>query len=189
MTNEFEFYHGLVFTKLIHNSREAVSIRLYSRDSNSSYILNDNIGLYIKYSTKRLSPWHFSFQKINQDEIHQLKDQLGHVFLILVCGEDGIVSLSFEELKKINNGKNRRTNFEFNLRGKLQKIKSALVRRSESESTEIYAEVDWISVTRTFKKEYTVKGSAGGLDHKIGKSDFPKKIFEPYKDKELILPE
>jgi hypothetical protein len=103
MIKEFEFYHGVVLTKLVHYCEENISLKSYSSPSNASYVLNENIGLYIKHTTKRLSPWRFSFQKIHQDEILQMKNDLGKVFILLVCGEDGIVTLSFDELKLILN--------------------------------------------------------------------------------------
>ena len=103
MIKEFEYYHGAVFTQLIQESKKNISLKAYSDSSNASYILNENIGLYIKYSKKRLTPWRFSLQKIHQEEILQMKTNLSEVFLLLVCGEDGIVTLNFEELKKILN--------------------------------------------------------------------------------------
>ncbi|WP_407490750.1 hypothetical protein [Elizabethkingia anophelis] len=101
MIKEFEFYHGVVFSKLIHNIPEGISIKLYPSPSNASYVINDNIGIYIKHSTKRMSPWRFSFQKCHQDEIFDMQKGLNNVFVLLVCGEDGVVALSYEELKTI----------------------------------------------------------------------------------------
>lgn len=103
MIKEFEFYHGVVFTKLIHSSIGKFSITSFPTDGNSSYILNEKIGLYIKYSAKRMSPWRFSMQKEHQDELLAMRNQLSDVFLLLVCGKDGIVTLSFEEVKQILN--------------------------------------------------------------------------------------
>lgn len=103
MIKEFEFYHGVVFTKLIHACNGQILFKPYPTASNSSYILNNDIGLYIKHSAKRMSPWRFSMQKIHQDEILNMKNHLTEVFLLLVCGEDGIVTLSFNELKQILN--------------------------------------------------------------------------------------
>lgn len=102
MSREFELFHGLALAKLIHFNK-LISLHLYSSPSNSSYVLNDNIGLFIKYSTKRLSPWRFSFLKEHQDEIKKMKDELSKVFILLVCSQDGVVCISFDELKKILN--------------------------------------------------------------------------------------
>ena len=155
MIKEYEFYHGVVFSKLIHFGENNISIKPYPSDTNASYVLNDNIGIYIKHSTKRLSPWNFSFLKKHQDEMLEMKQSLGEVFLLLVCGEDGIVTLSFDEIKRILN--------------------------------EVHGDVEWISASRTPNKEYTIKGSDGGLGRKVGKNDFPKKIFESIPAKVLEI--
>lgn len=103
MIKEFEFYHGAVLANLLHGSGQSITIEPFPSESNASYIVNRNIGLFIKHSIKRMSPWRFSFAKEHQDEILGMKNKLGEVFLLLVCGEDGIVALNFEELKKVFN--------------------------------------------------------------------------------------
>lgn len=100
MINGFEFYHGAVFSKLIHENY-ILSIVPYPTESNASYVMNKNIGLYIKYSTKRLSPWRFTFKKDHQDEILDMKKILGMVFIFMVCKDDGIACLDFSELKMV----------------------------------------------------------------------------------------
>lgn len=101
MLKEFEFFHGVVFARILHGGNVPVSIKSYPTPDNASYIVNDSVGIYIKYSSKRLSPWRFSFQKEHQDEILEMKNKLGEVYTILVCNDDGIVCLSFEELKEV----------------------------------------------------------------------------------------
>jgi hypothetical protein len=63
--------------------------------------VNKEIGVYIKYSTKRMTPWNFTLLKEHQDEIESMKGHLKKVFLLLVCNDDGIVCLSYSELKQI----------------------------------------------------------------------------------------
>jgi len=99
MIKEFERYHGVALARLVHGSKIPVSIEPYPSKYNASYILNEKIGLYVKYSKKRLSPWRFSFLKVHQDEIFQMKKLLKEVFIIFVCHDDGLVVLSFDELK------------------------------------------------------------------------------------------
>ena len=52
MIKEFEFYHGVVLSRLIH-SGSSITIKTHKTDSNASYILNNSIGLYIKHSKKK----------------------------------------------------------------------------------------------------------------------------------------
>jgi hypothetical protein len=106
MIKEFEFYHGAALVRLLHGTNQEVVVELFPSESNASYIINKNIGLYIKHSAKRMSPWRFSFSQEHRDEILEMKKRLEKVFLLLVCGEDGIVSLDFDEFKKIVNETN-----------------------------------------------------------------------------------
>jgi len=85
MIKEFEFYHGAVLANLLHESGQDIIIETFPSESNASYVVNKNIGLFIKHSTKRMSPWRFSFMQEHQDEILRMKNKLGEVFLLLVC--------------------------------------------------------------------------------------------------------
>ena len=103
MIKEFEFYHGCVFANILHSALTEVAIKRYDCVSNAAYVVNDSVGLYIKHSTKRLSPWRFSFLKRHQDEMEQMKKELADVLLVLVCDDDGIAVLSYDEVKQILN--------------------------------------------------------------------------------------
>jgi len=101
MINEFEFFHGAVFSRILHGAKTEVRLSAYRDDDNATYVLNEKVGLYIKYSTKRLTPWRFSFLEKHQEHIQALKKKFGNAYLILVCNKDGIVILSYEDLRKI----------------------------------------------------------------------------------------
>jgi hypothetical protein len=147
MISEFEFFHGVVFAHILHATRYQLSIKVYSESDNAAYLLDETKGVYIKYSTKRLSPWHFSFQKRHQDAIREMKAHLKEVFVLLVCNDDGVVVLTFDELKQI------------------------LDQNHES--------VEWISATRNRRQMYSIKGSDGKLNFKVGKNEFLGKMFRP----------
>jgi len=101
MIKEFEFFHGLVFARILHGTQRPLSIKPFQSVSNASYVVNDKIGIYIKYSSKRMTPWRFTFRREHQEEIDLMKSQFSNVFLLLVCNDDGIVCLSYSELKKL----------------------------------------------------------------------------------------
>jgi hypothetical protein len=103
MIKEFEFFHGTIFSRLVHGAKSALILETYPTPDNASYVLNGKTGIYIKYSKKRLSPWHFSFQKRHQDEMLEMRNKFGEVYLLLVCNDDGVVALSSTDLKKIFN--------------------------------------------------------------------------------------
>ncbi len=145
MIRDFEFYHGLVFARILHATQRPLSIRPFQSVSNSSYVVNETVGIFIKYSSKRMTPWRFTFMKEHQEEIELLKGSYQKAFLVLVCSDDGVVCLSYDELKRILDCQ--------------------------------HDPIEWISATRHKREMYSVRGSDGELDFKIGQSEFPSKLF------------
>lgn len=146
MIRDFEFYHGTVFTRLIHASNGKLCVERFPTPDHAAYVLDGRIGIYVKYSAKRMPPWRFSFQRRHQDEMLQMRNLLENVFLLLVCHDDGIVTLSFDEVKRILDEKHQ--------------------------------DLEWISVKRNRRQMYSVAGSDGQLEFKVGKQDFTVKVFE-----------
>lgn len=125
MINEFEFFHGAALITISQASKKPITIEsLTGAYENSAYVLNNSMGLYIKHSKKRLSPWIFTFHKKHQDTIKELNDIYGKSVLLLVCNSDGIVGLDFQELKKVLD--NNHTEIEWirvdRTKGKLYKV-------------------------------------------------------------------
>ena len=100
MIREFEFFHGAALINLIHNNK-IYSIVTYPSAYNASYVINNGIGIYIKYSKKRISPWRFTFLIEHQDEIQEMQKKYEKLYILLVCNDDGIVCLDFAQLKLI----------------------------------------------------------------------------------------
>lgn len=100
MTGEFELYHGVALCRIAHNE-QTKSIRLLNKKSNSSYLVNDRIGIYVKYSTKRLTPWSFTFSPVHIEELTDLEKKTDKTFLILVCKDNGVACLDLEEAKAV----------------------------------------------------------------------------------------
>ncbi len=103
MINEFEFYHGVAFARMLHAMQRELAVKPHSPSDNAAYVVDGSIGVYIKYSTKRLSPWRFSFQQKHRENIAAMKKDVGDVFVLLICNDDGIVILTFDEFKQVLN--------------------------------------------------------------------------------------
>jgi len=91
----FEFFHGAALVKIIHSGRFK-TVEIFSK-SNAAYLIDGKIGLYIKYSQKRMSPWVFTFEKNHVGEIKEINDLLDNVFIALICNDDGICCLDWKE--------------------------------------------------------------------------------------------
>lgn len=98
MLSKFLFYHGVALCRLIHCDLANV-VKLYPSPSNSSYMINDDTGVFIKHCANRMSPWSFTFSHENRSELSEMTQLLKKVFVVLVCGEDGIVCLSAKEIE------------------------------------------------------------------------------------------
>jgi hypothetical protein len=103
MIGDFEFYHGVAIRELIVSSRYPLKIEVCDDIRRvNTYRINDTIGIHIKHSSKRLPPWQFTYLEDNLAEIRRLVERCHNVWLIHVCGQDGIVALSYKEFCSVN---------------------------------------------------------------------------------------
>lgn len=103
MIGEFELYHGVALRDLIVGAKHPIKIESHDDQGRvNSYRVNDAFGIHIKHSTKRLPPWQFTYPFENICEIEKLSAGCESVWLIHVCGQDGMVALSFAEFLSIN---------------------------------------------------------------------------------------
>ena len=90
-------YHGAAFKELIDELANIENPIYYSitptNESRSGYIIEVipknqpntqplKFGLFIKHSSKRRSPWRYSFQYVHQVEMDLLKDECDDMFLL-----------------------------------------------------------------------------------------------------------
>lgn len=98
---EYERYHGIVLTRIVTDASQPIAFVPHPSNDKASYAIDGKMGLYIKYSSKRLSPWRFSFLKAHQEAIETLNKMYGQVCVALVCGIDGVAVLTHRELKQV----------------------------------------------------------------------------------------
>lgn len=104
MIHEFEKYHGVAMRQLVV---EAGSQGLFFRVEDSrgrlnSFVVNNQVGLHIKHSSKRMPPWQFTFDAENCQELTSLGEHAGQIWIALVCGPDGVVCLTYDEFQTVN---------------------------------------------------------------------------------------
>ena len=73
------------------------SFLLFNKQKQKSF----KVGLYIKISNKRISPWRYTFLKSHQKEIRKMHEECKNVFVLLIAGNDGVVLLNHDNLKKL----------------------------------------------------------------------------------------
>lgn len=101
MIREQELYHGVALLRLVRECSDSLHIARWPDVGGSAYVVNNTAGLLIKYSTKRLSPWGFTFTPEQLEGLIALKNATKGVVVALVCQRDGIVGLTFEETSQL----------------------------------------------------------------------------------------
>ena len=105
--------HGAALLSLLESLDtldEDISYRLSNGETKSCYVLsllNENnidsikIGLFVKQSRKRLSPWRYSFSKDNQYEIERLLNRTNYLFVLLITDQEGVAVIDYPMLKTL----------------------------------------------------------------------------------------
>ncbi|MEO8360409.1 MAG: hypothetical protein ABI672_10300 [Vicinamibacteria bacterium] len=93
-----EFYEGAAIYRLARQGE----IRTIHYDS-PFFFVNGTLSVLLKYSTKGRSPWFFTLTVEEQRLLGQ--HRMGNVHVVgLICGSDGIATLSCSELRTIASG-------------------------------------------------------------------------------------
>lgn len=92
-----EFYEGAALYQLIRGA--GVSGVRYAAPF---FVLNDEVQVYLKYSTGKRSPWSFTFGPEEQALLHA-RAARHRTFIGLICGADGVAALSFDNYTRIAN--------------------------------------------------------------------------------------
>ena len=101
MISDTAKYHGSFFSLLIDRLNEPVSLSKLPKLGGGHYLINQSIPVALKMSSKRTGPWTFNFARSHQQAHESLFEEYGLFFVCLICGRDGIVGLSMEELRTV----------------------------------------------------------------------------------------
>lgn len=101
MKSVFLRYHGSFLASLIDNSLNPVEIVREFKNDNHLYVFNGNVGAYVTYNSKRMSPWTFSFEPKHVKTIFELSERYEDAFVILICGFETTAVLHKSEVASL----------------------------------------------------------------------------------------
>lgn len=101
MIADLDRYHGIVLRQLIVSCAGPVTIGVNDGFGRVDAYLFNRAAFQIKHSSKRLSPWQFTYPQDNFDELNSLSSRFSPVWIFLVCGQDGVVGVPLDEVKVI----------------------------------------------------------------------------------------
>jgi hypothetical protein len=91
MIDQTDFYHGAALATALNDPRCIDIARCPP-----GYLVNDSVLVLIKYTTKHGTPWQFTFTEEDVARLRHCPDGADRVVLALVCGGDGICTISAE---------------------------------------------------------------------------------------------
>lgn len=92
MIDKQDFYHGVVVLRLLDDERV-----IKVRKQELGYLVNDEIFVFIKYSTKSGTPWRFTITDSDISRLQTLASGHKRLYLAFVCGGDGICPVSWKD--------------------------------------------------------------------------------------------
>ena len=102
MSDEYEFYQGAVLRQLIVQSDFSIMLRPFEKQGRvNAFVVNGKIGVFIKHSGKRMSPWRFTFTIEQVADLLDLTVAYSSSFVSFVCADDGIVTIDATTLYEI----------------------------------------------------------------------------------------
>jgi len=101
MLDKFGYYHGAALIRLLDDER----CRAVRKHGLLGYVVNDDIFVFLKYTTKARSPWGFAFDQEDIDRCFSMSTQYHRVILGLICGGDGVCALEWSQAKELLGGK------------------------------------------------------------------------------------
>ena len=142
--------HGGAFIMLmeaINDTNPKIKYSIDFCESKSKYKVNFfceewqkkdvSLGLFLKHSQKRISPWRYTFTKEHQNEIIDLFETCDNVFILLIASQKGIAVINkslYEELLDENIDESewislsRKHNENFRIRSKDKNKKDTLAK-------------------------------------------------------------
>lgn len=102
MSDRYEFYQGIVLRQLVVNSDSFLMMRSFVNEGRiNAFVLSGKVGVFIKHSAKRMSPWPYTFTLDQASDLLDLEAKYSNSFVVFVCGDDGLVTLDVASLHKI----------------------------------------------------------------------------------------
>jgi len=97
--NDILFFHGAAVMRIIRHELFR-TVEVYEEKS-CCYLVNETAGVYMKYSKRGSTNWRFTFLKEHVDDITEMRERLGEVYVTFICNEDGICCLDWSEFATV----------------------------------------------------------------------------------------
>ena len=108
--NSTQKYQGYVLATIARavTGQPGIYLSLQPGDDRSAYVFNCvsgersmRLGVYIKISTSRRSPWKYTFLRYHQEVVKKMNEVCDATYIVFVNDDDGIACIDHQELKEL----------------------------------------------------------------------------------------
>ncbi len=104
MLYKSKYYHGAAVLSILEDNR----CKSINKLGHLGYLVNTEIFVFLKYTTKSRSPWGFTFDQEDVDRCSRLSSEYKKVILGFVCAGDGVCGIDWLEAKQLLGNKSGR---------------------------------------------------------------------------------
>lgn len=102
MIADYQFFHGAMIHEVIAKAKSDVRFGVRALSGRASaYVLNGAIGLLMKHSSARMSPWQFTFTAGHLRALEELACMTSQRFVVFICSKDGYACVTDRELVEL----------------------------------------------------------------------------------------
>ena len=101
MFSKADRFYGYFLNELLARDSSGLRISEHRIAQQRFYIVNDQIPIFVKYSSSPGKLWTFSFSHQQQVIQRELYHHKGFCITAFVCGADGIAALRYNELRRV----------------------------------------------------------------------------------------
>lgn len=104
MLDDLELIQGAVLRQIVVGASAPVRLAPLSNAGRiNTFVVDESVGVHVKHSTKRMSPWLFTFHVDQLAELVEMQKSHKNSFVALVCGMDGVATLDMTTLQSLIN--------------------------------------------------------------------------------------
>jgi hypothetical protein len=97
MLDKSAYYHGAAIVQILEDA-QCRSIR---KLGTLGYLVNDDIFVFLKYTTKSNSPWRFTFDQEDVERAAKAAVQYRRVVFGFICGGDGVCAVDGDQGRQL----------------------------------------------------------------------------------------
>jgi hypothetical protein len=91
------YYHGAAIVRLLDDHR----CRSVRKHGHFGYVVNEDMFVFLKYTTKARTPWGFTFDQEDIDRCISMSSSYRRVVLGFICGDDGVCALGWSQARRL----------------------------------------------------------------------------------------